>query len=646
VNHSTKPKKPQVLFWLIWGVACLVFLAYPGTGNQQAQPILERPALEGVVTPAGGEGSIFWQPRRRLRQWAWRRYCQLYQAHQRAVWVARLAQLALWGALTIAQVVEVLTQSQLVLKLGSLPVLYGLLEKLEVRRIINQIHPTRSKVDHGAVITVLVLNRLVLPLPMYKVSEWVSQTILEKMLGLPAARFNDDRLERTLSELEADCAAIWLEVIQRALLKAGIKIDEVAHDLTAYITYGLHENSKLIDFGFAHNTPMKLRKFKCELNTNKEGGIPLLYKLWSGRTGDEATVEANMEQMSKLMSLCNHGKVDILLCGDRANLNDELAFAYKDHHLRYLAGLRVLRNVHKDVLLSIPEKQFYAEPNLLLQGEPGVKDYWGKLCCVPFEYQGRKIDQRGLIVISGPMRTAIRETRAQQFRELRQQLAELSAHIGSKRLNTPKTVQRRANQIVKASPVGKFISANVLVDEQGHLQLHWFIRRFELLMAMQWDGRYLLVTNDFSLSAQEMFALYHQKDVVEKCFHITKHDLKVSPIYLHKDERITTMMLVNMLALLTYRLIERQTRQHGLTLTTRQIIAKLERISLVKTVYIDGSCVYRCVPIDDEQKHILLVLAAVLDELPWITPGRIGLPSPKGLESVNAPLILALKRLD
>jgi len=52
------------------------------------------------------------------------------------------------------------------------------------------------------------------------------------------------------------------------------------------------------------------------------------------------------------------------------------------------------------------------------------------------------------------------------------------------------------------------------------------------------DGRYLLTTNDWSLSPQQMLTLYRKKDGVEKRFTVTKSDLKVSPIYLHRNDHI------------------------------------------------------------------------------------------------------------
>jgi hypothetical protein len=108
--------------------------------------------------------------------------------------MARLARLALTGALTLAQLVDLITQSQLRRHLGALPVLYALLEVLRVREIINCHCPTEAEVDHGTVVMVLILNRLMAPRPLYQVADWLARTVLVYTLGVPAGKFNDDRL--------------------------------------------------------------------------------------------------------------------------------------------------------------------------------------------------------------------------------------------------------------------------------------------------------------------------------------------------------------------------------------------------------------------------------------------------------------------
>jgi len=610
---ATKSRKTQILVWLIWAIACLVFMVVPEQAVVIEEPVAGPPALAGVVTHDSRNGPLFpWQPKLRWRKWAWRRYCALRRAHRRALWVARLGRLALTGALTLAEVVDLLTQSQLRRHLGALPVLYALLEVLQVREIINRHCPTAAEVDHGTVAMVLILNRLMAPRPLYQVADWLARTVLVYTLGVPVEKFNDDRLGRTLDAISQRKRDIWQDIVHRAFVQAGIDLTLIFYDLTAFVVHGAYADSQLADFGFAHNTPLNKRKFKAGLNATADGNIPVEYGLWSGRTADLATVQENMKRLCRLLKRHGWPVEEVVVIGDRANLNDELALAYDDHHLRYLAGLQPQKKRHRELLVAIPEKQFYAHP---LTDERGPGGYWGRPCQVVFEHEGRRGTHRGLVVLSGPMRTALRRTRAAQLRALRQALSEVQAKIGQPRYRTVEAVQKRANTQLKKSPAGQFMRAEAYADEQGRVCLRWWVDRYALWQAMQGDGRYLLVTNDWSLSPQRMLALYRQKDGLEKRFTVSKSDLKVSPIYLHKDERIEAMLLINMLALLAYSLLERQVRQGGLQMTTRRIIEKLESLDVIETLCWDGSRLHRVVPVDEEQAALLEVLAHILAEL-------------------------------
>ena len=605
MNFATESRQTQILVWLIWAIACLVFLVLPEQAVVGDGPVIGLPSLAGVVTHDPRNGPLFpWQPRHRWRKWAWQRYCALRRTHRRAVWVARLARLALTGALTLAQLVDLVTHSQLRRHLGALPVLYALLEVLRVREIINRHCPTKAEVDYGTVAMVLVLNRLMMPLPLYQVADWLAQTVLVYTLGVPATKFNDDRLGRTLDVISQYRRQIWQDIVHRAFVQAEIDLNFIFYDLTAFIVHGAYADSQHADFGFAHNTPMNKRKFKAGLNVAADGNIPAEYELWSGRTADLATVQENMERLCRLLKRHGWPVEEVIIIGDRANVNDELALTYDDHGLHYLAGLQPQKKIHRELLVVVPEKQFYAHP---LTDERGPKGYWGISCQVVFEHGGRKVTHRGLVVLSGPMRTSLRRTRAAQLRELRQALQEVKAKIGQPYYRTVKAVQKRADTQLKQSPAGKFMQAEAHTDQEGQVRLRWWVNRYALWQAMQRDGRYLLVTNDWSLSPQRMLALYRQKDGVEKRIKVSKSDLKVSPIYLHKDDRIEAMLLINMLALLAYSLLERQARQSGLQVTTRRIIEKLQRLDVVETFCWDGSRLLRLVPVNEEQAALLAI---------------------------------------
>lgn len=622
MNFATRYQRPQILVWLLWVLACLVFLARPdpALGHEPEQPT--RPALPGIVSQPGEAGELFpWQSRQRWRKWAWQRYCRWRRAYRRAVWLARLARLGLSGALSLAQVVDLLIRTQLRRQLGALPVLYHLLETLQVRQIINRYCPTQAAVDHGQVAVVLILNRLSAPRPLFRLADWLAQTVLVYQIGVPAAKFNDDRLARTLDALSQHPREIWQAIVAQALLRADLDVSMLFYDLTAFVVHGRYPASQHIDFGFAHNTPMDKRKFKVGLNVAADGHIPLAYQLWSGRTADAATVQANMDQLSRLFQQPGWPRREVMLIGDRANLNDELALAYEQHDLRYLAGLQPQTQAQRQLLTAIPERHFYRSP---LTPQRGAAGYWGRPGQIRFDHAGRQVTHRCLVVLSGPLCTALRRSRASQFRELRQSLQQLRAKIGQPYYRTVSALQQRADTQLKRSPVGKFMRVEAFLTPTGQLELRWWLDRHTLWQAMQTDGRYLLVTNDCSLSPERMLSLYRQKDGVEKRFKVAKSELNVSPVYLHKDERIEAMLLINMLALLVYSLLERQARRNGLALTTRRIIDKLETLTIIETICWDGSRLTRLVPLDADQAALCQALAHLLAELRlprWPHPG-------------------------
>jgi transposase len=527
----------------------------------------------------------------------------------------------------MAGIVDLLTQAQLRRHLGALPVLCELLDVLQVRQIINRHCPTAAEVDHGTVAMVLVLNRLMAPRPLYQIVDWVARTMLVSMLGIPAAKFNDDRLGRTLDAIHEHIRDIWQDIVHRALVRFDIDLSIIFYDLTAFVVHGAYSESDYATFGFAHNTPMNKRKFKAGVNASADGNIPTAYGMWPGNTADLATVQQNMERLCQLLRKRGWPINETVIIGDRANLNDELAMAYEDHGLHYLTGLQAHKKVHRQLLAQYPTQQFYAHP--LGEG------YWGICCPVVFEHAGRQVTHRGLVVLSGPMRASHRQARAKQLWALNQALWEVRAKIGKPWYRTVACVQRRANTQLKNSRAGKFVRAQAYADQEGQVRLRWWLDHYTLWKVAQRDGRYLLVTNDWSLSPERMLALYRQKDGVEKRFTVSKSDLKVSPIYLHKDERIEAMLLINMLALLAYSLLERQARQHRVQITTRRIIQKLESLDVIETHCWDGSRLCRLVPVDQEQAALLVALRQILAEL--VTPRC---PHPLLVAGEDTPLTL------
>jgi hypothetical protein len=164
----------------------------------------------------------------------------------------------------------------------------------------------------------------------------------------------------------------------------------------------------------------------------------------------------------------------VLVVGDCANLNSELAFAYDKTHLRYLAGLPKLEKAHRQLLLAPKDKDF--RPHRLAEGYGGVP------CAIPFTHDGRTITHRGLIVLSTPMQQALRQQREKDLQALCQALGQVQGKIGQKRCRSEKEVCQRAATQCKHSPVGELVTVTVTTTPEGSLELCWGIRHYRNLI--------------------------------------------------------------------------------------------------------------------------------------------------------------------
>jgi len=638
MNSTTFLSVRQVIgHWLIWLLVIVISLCFADTPAVSA---LERASChpgESTLTP--GEllapvmrlgdipGLLFpWRLRRSRRRRSFR--LPRWVVHVLRLW-AQLRRMKHWN---MAQWVNLFTRYQLCHFLGALLILYPLLEELEVAEIINKYCPTEAEVEHGTVVVVLALNRLTAPRPLYKVADWMAYSILPKVLGMPARKFNDDRLGRALDAIAPHLQEIWLEIASRALEHYAIDLSIIFYDLTAFVMEGTYEESSLADFGFAHNTPLDKRKIKLAANATQDGGIPLSWAAICGRTADTATVEENLRRLSRLLRRQDWSE-EALMVGDRAMLNSRLAIVYDEHKesgLRYLAGLEPRTNAHKALLSQVPLKEL--RDNYLL-GEPGHR-YWGVRRPITFTYEDEESEKKrsathtALVVLSEATRRQWRRTRLEQLRDLVACLQEeVEDKLNRPYWRNPETIRQRVQSRLDDSPVGDVMKVEVW-GEYGEVEMRWQVDRDALRDLCRSDGRYLLVTNDPTLSLVEMLQIYKDKDRVEKRFRVTKQDLRVRPIYLHKDERIEAMLMVNMIALLVYSLAERRCRRNGLEITSRHLLYEFQSLHVVETRCRDGSILYRCMPLTAHQRKILqrigLAGKTLLDTDGWQTDEVLG----------------------
>lgn len=147
-----------------------------------------------------------------------------------------------------------------------------------------------------------------------------------------------------------------------------------------------------------------------------------------------------------------------------------------------------------------------------------------------------------------------------------------------------------------------------LTGEDGNLKLTFQRNEKKLAQASARDGRYLLGTNDFDLSAEEMLTRFKKQEVIERRFKLVKGPLRIRPMFLHKEERIEGLVFVALLALLVYSILELLCRREGQRITARQVLEKFELLGAVYLQFGDGSVLKLPSALDSFQRQLIELL--------------------------------------
>lgn len=181
---------------------------------------------------------------------------------------------------------------------------------------------------------------------------------------------------------------------------------------------------------------------------------------------------------------------------------------------------------------------------------------------------------RALYVLSLDDRDAARAQRERQLARAEAEVASLNRGVPEKR-RSPGEVERRAQTILERRRVESLIRLS-MIAQRGYPQAQLERNAQAIQEAESLDGRYCLVSNDRTLSTDELFAAYKRQHLVEGRFADFKGPLAVRPVFLHSNRRVTALVGVISLALLLYGLIERTVRRglQTLQIDERRLLQK------------------------------------------------------------------------
>jgi transposase len=524
-----------------------------------------------------------------------------------------------------AAAVEAALDHELIAHLGALPLLLPLLERLGLRDLINRrCHPTAqiaADLDLGLVTGVLVLNRLLAPTPLVHVETWLAGTALPALWDIEALQCNDDRLARALDALYPHLDALWQDVMVAALRAFDLDLSRLAYDITSISFCGAYEAADLVRFGYSRDHRPDRQQVELATTVLVDGGVPLDYRVLAGNVADRTTPVENLRRLQALLGARPPrppAAPPPLVISDRAMLTGEAIAAYDASGLCYLGPLdpHLGAGAVRALLTSVSAAELAAPATALgyrpqrAADDPTWVPYHGvpRELLLPHPEAGRPpLRVRALVVWSPGKARVDAQVRAGHLARLEAALRDLAGKLGRRPYTTGAAVEKRVATLLRRHPARAYVTVTVGASALGPT-LTWSRDEGTLAAAAACDGRYVLGTNAAHLTADEQLAASKQRDVPEKRYALVKGPLAVRPIYLHKQERILSLVFCTMVALLVFALLEWAARRVGEPASGTILLRRFAELRVLVLAFQDGSRIRHVTGLDPPEVELLRAL--------------------------------------
>jgi len=255
-----------------------------------------------------------------------------------------------------------------------------------------------------------------------------------------------------------------------------------------------------------------------------KSGLPIGYKAFSGDTFDGHTIIPALKEIQDEFEIDNIVYVADSGMFNKANLEE----FDKNDKMTYIVGARIksMSNSIKEEILKVDE---YQEIN----DDTKVKT---------IDYQGKKL----LLSYSKKRAKKDKFEREKAIEKLKAKL-EKSTSVKSQLSNNgyKKYLQLESTNEDKKT---KSCDLSIVLNEEK-------IKEDEA-----WDGLKGIITNNSKLTNEELIHQYTNLWQVEESFRITKHDLKIRPIYHWKPSRVKAHLAISFMAYTLVRHLEYKVR--------------------------------------------------------------------------------------
>ena len=350
----------------------------------------------------------------------------------------------------------------------------------------------------------------------------------------------------------------------------GNKIDIVFFDATT-IYFESFRGDELRDMGFSKDLKFNQPQVLFGLMVNKEG-LPIGYKVFPGNTYEGHTLIPTLKDLRKRYQI---DKVIFVADGgmfSRCNLKE-----LEDEGFEYIVGAR-LRNLSDKLKEKVLDRGHYK----------GKKDF----CIAQFEYQ----DNKKLVV---------------SYKESRAQKDALDRAKAIDRLKKKLNQQKNPKEYLSNYGYKRYLK----VSGESQIELD----EMKVEEDSRWDGLHGVVTNAKDISNKEILQQYVNLWHIEEAFRITKHDLKVRPVFHWTARRVKAHLAICFTSYALVRHLEYRVRLQYKDLSVEKIRLCLIRVQTSVLYHVEKKI--RCAlpaRIMQDAKKIYQVMNLSRSLTPWV----------------------------
>ena len=350
------------------------------------------------------------------------------------------------------------------------------------------------------------------------------------------------------------------------------KINVVFYDCTTLYFESFSED-ELKQNGYSKDMKFNQPQVLLGLITTSEG-LPIGYSLYAGSQYEGSTLTDAVEKLKEKYEV---GKVVVV--ADSGLLSQENQDKLESEGLDYILGARI-KNMNRKIEKQILDKSKYSK--LTEEGDEKVLEI------------NLSEDKRLIVTYS--------QKRAEKDQRDRE-----------------KAVKKLKEKIIKSKNPASLISNygyKKYLKVEGETKVE--LDKEKLAKSSLWDGLHGIITNKKELPAKEVLEYYHQLWQIEESFRISKHDLRIRPIYHWTPKRVKAHIAISFMALVCVRHLEYRVKRQYKKLSPEVIKNELlhSQCSILKDISTNKKY---CLPskTTKEMKKIYQTVGKKIDSVPF-----------------------------